>query len=309
MWKMIWKENGLVVEFGSRRKLLAGGRCGTKAAAGGRGVGGSGGGRRSRSCRRKRRSASLPSELRLSRQKTAERASKSGTVCNSEMQIATRSRWGAGVVSRALDVADSPHVFSVLEKEYKLQPTRSYALVQENIRDEEGSSCPGQLTSGKHGTAASSHTPWAPLGGMELCSGWAPGEFWGNQHPIAMLDIFLPFTVLHIPIINTYTFGSFLKVHLGRHEPWEIWRRQDKSWCRPRWLVKASRFPCCVLLALSWNTAGGGNCIKGVVKCLSSYFTQEWAFWTNSFCRISMSSDWIRVRSQKITNRGGCHLP
>ena len=22
-----------------------------------------------------------------------------------------------------------------------------------------------------------------------------------------------------------------------------------------------SRFPCCVLLALSWNTAGGGNCI------------------------------------------------
>ena len=35
MWKIIWKENGLVVEFGSRRKLLAGGRCGTKAAAGG----------------------------------------------------------------------------------------------------------------------------------------------------------------------------------------------------------------------------------------------------------------------------------
>ena len=79
--------------FGSRRKILAGGRCGTKAAAGGGGVGvgaaggggggGSGGGRRS---------ASLRSELRLSRQKTAERASKSGTVCNSEVQIATRPR-------------------------------------------------------------------------------------------------------------------------------------------------------------------------------------------------------------------------
>ena len=52
MWKMIWKENGLVVEFGSRRKLLAGGRCGTKAAAGGRGVGGAAGGGRSRSRRR-----------------------------------------------------------------------------------------------------------------------------------------------------------------------------------------------------------------------------------------------------------------
>ena len=87
---MFRKENGLVVEFGSRRKLLAGGRDGTKAAAGGGGVGvgaagggGSGGGRTS---------ASLRSELRLSRQKTAERASKSGTVCNSEVQIATRPR-------------------------------------------------------------------------------------------------------------------------------------------------------------------------------------------------------------------------
>ena len=39
MWKMFRKENGLVVEFGSRRKLLAGGRDGTKAAAGGGGVG------------------------------------------------------------------------------------------------------------------------------------------------------------------------------------------------------------------------------------------------------------------------------
>ena len=90
MWKMFRKENGLVVEFGSRRKLLAGGRDGTKAAAGGGGVGvgaagggGSGGGRTS---------ASLRSELRLSRQKTAERASKSGAVCNTEVQIATRPR-------------------------------------------------------------------------------------------------------------------------------------------------------------------------------------------------------------------------
>ena len=35
-----------------------------------------------------------------------------------------------------------------------------------------------------------------------------------------------------------------------------------------------SRSPCCVLLALSWNTAGGGNSIYGVVKCLSPCFTQ-----------------------------------
>ena len=46
--KMILKANGLVVEFGSRRKLLAGGRCGTKAAAGG-------GRRRSRRIKRSRR--------------------------------------------------------------------------------------------------------------------------------------------------------------------------------------------------------------------------------------------------------------
>ena len=107
MWKIIWKENGLVVEFGSRRKLLAGGRCGTKAAAGGGGggvgaaggggggvggVGGGGGVGAEGEGSGGRRSASLPSELRLSRQKTAERASKSGTVCNSEVQIATRLR-------------------------------------------------------------------------------------------------------------------------------------------------------------------------------------------------------------------------
>ena len=35
-------------------------------------------------------------------------------------------------------------------------------------------------------------------------------------------------------------------------------------------LFKPSRFPCCVLLALSWNKARGGDSIYGVVKCLSS---------------------------------------
>ena len=68
-----------------------------------------------------------------------------------------------------------------------------------------------------------------------------------------------------------------------------------------------SRFPCCVLLALSWNTAGGGDSIYGVVKCLSPYFTQEWAFLTNFFCRIYMSTDWRRVRSQKLIHRSGKH--
>ena len=42
--------------------------------------------------------------------------------------------------------------------------------------------------------------------------------------------------------------------------------------------------------ALSWNTAGLGNCKKGSVKFLSSYFRQKWAFWT-IFCRLSMSSE------------------
>ena len=36
-----------------------------------------------------------------------------------------------------------------------------------------------------------------------------------------------------------------------------------------------SRSPCCVLLALSWNTAGGGDSIYGVVKCLSSSCAQK----------------------------------
>ena len=62
-----------------RRQLQEEGGVGVGAAGGG----GSGGGRTS---------ASLRSELRLSRQKTAERASKSGTVCNTEVQIATRPR-------------------------------------------------------------------------------------------------------------------------------------------------------------------------------------------------------------------------
>ena len=62
-----------------RRQLQEEAGVGVGAAGGG----GSGGGRTS---------ASLRSELRLSRQKTAERASKSGTVCNSEVQIATRPR-------------------------------------------------------------------------------------------------------------------------------------------------------------------------------------------------------------------------
>ena len=68
-----------------------------------------------------------------------------------------------------------------------------------------------------------------------------------------------------------------------------------------------SRPPCCVLLALSWNTAGGGDSIYEVVKCLSPYFTQEWAFLTNFFCRIYMSTDWRRVRSQKLIHWSGKH--
>ena len=52
-------------------------------------------------------------------------------------------------------------------------------------------------------------------------------------------------------------------------------------------VTEVSRSPCCVLLALSWNTAGGGDSIYGVVKCLSPYFTQEWAFLTNFFAEYT----------------------
>ena len=57
------------------------------------------------------------------------------------------------------------------------------------------------------------------------------------------------------------------------------------SMWRWRWWWR-SRFPCCVLLALSWNTAGGGDSIYGVVKYLSSYCTQKWEFWTVLFAEF-----------------------
>ena len=49
--------------------------------------------------------------------------------------------------------------------------------------------------------------------------------------------------------------------------------------------INYSRSPCCVLLALSWNTAGGGDSIYGLwgSKMFSPYFTQEWAFLTIFF--------------------------
>ena len=56
--------------------------------------------------------------------------------------------------------------------------------------------------------------------------------------------------------------------------------------CAKKWAT-FSRSPCCVLLALSWNTAGGGDSIYGVVKCLSPYFTQDWAFLTNLFAKYT----------------------
>ena len=45
---------------------------------------------------------------------------------------------------------------------------------------------------------------------------------------------------------------------------------------------------------------GGGYSIQGVVKCLSPYFTQDWAFLTNFFCKIYMTSEKMRVSSQKL---------
>ena len=37
--------------------------------------------------------------------------------------------------------------------------------------------------------------------------------------------------------------------------------------------IRDSRFPRCVLLALSWNSTGSGDGIKRGEKCLSSYFS------------------------------------
>ena len=57
----------------------------------------------------------------------------------------------------------------------------------------------------------------------------------------------------------------------------------------------------CTWIFICW--VGGGDSIQGVVKCLSPYFRQEWAFLTNFFCRIYMSTDWRRVRNQKLIHK------
>ena len=49
----------------------------------------------------------------------------------------------------------------------------------------------------------------------------------------------------------------------------------------------SSRSPWCVLFALSRNTGGSGDSIYWVVKCLSPYFTQEWAFLTIFFAEYT----------------------
>ena len=61
---------------------------------------------------------------------------------------------------------------------------------------------------------------------------------------------------------------------------------------------------CSFSFVMEQCTAGDGGCNKGGEKCLTSYFRQKWAFWT-IFCRISMSSDWIRFRSKNVTHRSG----
>ena len=45
----------------------------------------------------------------------------------------------------------------------------------------------------------------------------------------------------------------------------------------------------------------------GGVKCLSSYFGQERAFSAIFFCRISKSSEWMSVRSQKPSHKSEKH--
>ena len=57
----------------------------------------------------------------------------------------------------------------------------------------------------------------------------------------------------------------------------------------------------CTWIFICW--VGGGYSIQGVAKCLSPYFTQEWAFLTNFCCRLYMSTVWRRVRSQRLIHR------
>ena len=81
---------------------------------------------------------------------------------------------------------------------------------------------------------------------------------------------------------------------------WLIRRQSTQIWYICSWLPTQL---ICTWIFICW--VGGGNSIKGVVKCFSPYFTQEWAFLTNFFCRIYMSTDWRRVRSQRLIHRSG----
>ena len=71
-------------------------------------------------------------------------------------------------------------------------------------------------------------------------------------------------------------------------QSWNSFHGDEDVFCslNTGWFL-TSRSPFCVLLALSWNTAGGGDSIYWVVKCLSPYFTQEWAFLTNFFAEYT----------------------
>ena len=115
------------------------------------------------------------------------------------------------------------------------------------------------------GTTANRWEPWWRTGGGKK----AHTSVCGSAPP-----------ALHIDLWNTpYSFCFLLP-------QWqELLLRCNHTIIKTRWGNGSvpSRSPCCVLLALSWNTAGGGDSIYGVVKCLCPYFTHEWAFLTNFF--------------------------
>ena len=71
------------------------------------------------------------------------------------------------------------------------------------------------------------------------------------------------------------------------------------------WLV--SRFSCCDLLALSWNTAGGGDCKWGVENIWALISGRNWRFGPIFWQNIKVN--WLKIEdwSKRMKNGSGKH--
>ena len=92
-----------------------------------------------------------------------------------------------------------------------------------------------------------------------------------------------------------------------QNKTWWFWLKAPRARPAVISLVDCPTQPICTWIFICWVT--GGYSIQGVVKCLSPCFRQEWALLTNSFCRIYISTDWRRVKSQKLIHRRGKLTP